>query len=119
LTICIFPGWSRDDLAKMVKAAAGFDVSTFELLKVGERALTLARVYNVREGFSAEDDKLCERSYGPTDAGALEEGGIDRDELRQAMQLYYGMAGWDADGVPTLGKLHELDVAWAAAYLPG
>jgi aldehyde:ferredoxin oxidoreductase len=118
LTICIFPGWGRDDLAKMVEAATGFDVSVFELLKVGERALTLARVFNMREGLTAADDVLCERSYSPTQGSALAEGGIDRDELRQAVQLYYGMAGWDERGIPTLGKLHELDVAWAAAYLP-
>jgi aldehyde:ferredoxin oxidoreductase len=118
LTICIFPGWSRDELVEMVRAATGFDVSVYELLKVGERALTLARVYNVREGFTSEDDTLCERSFGPTQGGALAEGGIDRDELRQAMQIYYGMAGWDQEGVPTPGKLYELDVAWAIDYLP-
>jgi aldehyde:ferredoxin oxidoreductase len=118
LTICIFPGWGKQDLAQMVQAATGFDVSVFELFKVGERALTLARVYNVREGLTAEDDKLCDRSYRPTQGGALAEGGIDPDELRNAMQLYYGMAGWDEQGVPTLGKLNELDVGWAAEYLP-
>ena len=118
VTICSFPGWSKPDLATMIQAAAGFDVSVFELLKIGERALTLARVFNMREGLTAEDDKLCERSYGPTQGGALAEGGIDREELAQAMQLYYGMAGWDDKGVPTVGKLHELDVAWAIEYLP-
>ena len=56
---------------------------------------------------------------GPTQGGALAEGGIDRDELDQAMKLYYGMMGWDPEtGVPTLPKLHELGVGWAADYLP-
>ena len=118
VTICSFPGWSKPELAEMIQAATGFDVTVFELFKVGERALTLARVFNVREGFTAEDDTLCERSFGPTRGGALAEGGIDRDELRKAMQYYYGMAGWDENGVPTVGKLNELDVGWAAEYLP-
>ena len=83
LTMCFFPGWSLREMADMIKAATGWDVSEFELLKVGERALTLARVFNMREGLTAEDDKLCERSYGPTQGGALAEGGIDRDELRR------------------------------------
>jgi len=117
-TICIFPGWSKSDLAEMIQAATGFDVTVFELFKVGERALNLARVYNMREGLTAADDTLCERSFAPTQAGALAEGGIDRDELRNAMQLWYGMAGWDEEGIPTRGKLHELDVAWAIDYLP-
>ena len=31
----------------------------------------------------------------------------------------YGIMGWDTEsGVPTLGKLQELDIGWAAQYLP-
>ena len=103
LTMCIFPGWSLREVTDMTQAATGWDVSEFELLKLGERALTLARVFNVRQGLTADDDKLCERSYGPTQGGALAEGGIDRDELEQAMRTYYGMMGWDREtGVPTV-----------------
>ncbi len=113
------PGWSLDELVQMVKAATGWDVGPYELLKVGERAMTLARVFNTREGFTVEDDRLAERSYGPTRDGALAEGGIDREELREAMHTYYGMMGWNPEtGVPLAGKLQELDVAWAAGYLP-
>ena len=49
-----------------MRAATGWDVSDYELMKVGERALTLARVFNTREGFTAADDQLAERTYGPT-----------------------------------------------------
>ena len=50
----------------------------------------------------------------------MAEGGIDREELRQAIKLYYGMMGWDPEtGVPTVAKLHELGVGWAAEHLPG
>ena len=118
--ICMFTEWSLSELAEMVQAATGWDVTEWELLKVGERALTLARAFNVREGFTPEDDVLCERSYGPTVGGALAEGGIDREVLRQAVHTYYGMMGWDPDtGVPTVAKLHELGVGWAAEHLPG
>ena len=119
LPVCIFVRWSPDQQAELVRAATGWDVSTYELMKVGERALTLARVYNLREGFTSEDDHLPERSYGPTTSGALVQGGIDREELREAIQLYYAMMGWDPEtGVPLPAKLHELDVAWATEYLP-
>jgi aldehyde:ferredoxin oxidoreductase len=31
------------------------------------------------------------------------------------LSVYYGMMGWDPQtGVPTEGKLHELDIGWAA-----
>jgi len=86
---------------------------------VGERALTLARVFNVREGFGIDDDRLAERSYGPTTSGALSDAGIDRELLREAIQTYYGMAGWNEEtGVPRAAKLHELGVSWAVEYLP-
>jgi aldehyde:ferredoxin oxidoreductase len=119
LTICSFPGWSLRDLTDMVHAATGWDVSEFELLKLGERAMTLARTFNMREGFTVEDDALCPRSYSPTQGGALAEGGIDMEELREAVHTYYGMMGWDREtGLPTVEKLQELGVGWAAEHLP-
>ncbi len=119
LTMCTFPGWSLRDLTDMTQAATGWDVSEYEILKLGERALTLARVFNMREGLTADDDELCERSYGPTQGGALSEGGIDREELKRAMRTYYGMMGWDREtGVPTPERLYELGVGWAAEHLP-
>jgi aldehyde:ferredoxin oxidoreductase len=119
LTICFFTGWSLRELSDMVQAATGWDVSEYELLKVGERAMTLARVFNMREGLTVEDDQLCPRSYSPTQGGALAEGGIDMEELREAVHMYYGMMGWEREtGVPTVEKLHELGVGWAVEYLP-
>jgi len=81
--------------------------------------MTLARVFNMREGLTIDDDHLPERSYGPTRGGALADGGIDREELREAMHTYYAMMGWDREtGAPTPEKLAELGVSWAAKYLP-
>ena len=119
LTLCNFPGWSMDEQVRLLRAATGWDVSEYELMKVAERAINLARVFNMREGWTIDDDHLAERSYGPTIGGALANGGIDREELREAVQTYYGMMGWDPEtGKPGLPKLQELDIAWAAEYLP-
>jgi aldehyde:ferredoxin oxidoreductase len=119
LAICTFTGWSLRELSDMVRAATGWDVGEYELLKVGERAMTLARTFNMREGLTAQDDQLCPRSYGPTRGGALADGGIDTEELHQALQTYYVMMGWEREtGVPTVEKLQELGVGWAAAHLP-
>jgi aldehyde:ferredoxin oxidoreductase len=119
LPICTFTGWSLTDLTDMVRAATGWDVTDYEMLRVGERAMTLARTFNMREGLTARDDALCPRSYGPTRGGALADGGIDPEDLHEAMQTYYGMMGWDREtGVPTPEKLHELGVGWAVEHLP-
>jgi aldehyde:ferredoxin oxidoreductase len=119
LPLCFFTDWSVQDASDMVQAATGWDVTDYELLRVGERAMTLARAFNMREGFTVEDDQLCPRSYAPTQGGVLSDGGIDLEGLREAIHTYYGMMGWDREtGVPTVDKLHELGIGWAAEYLP-
>lgn len=108
-----------EDKTRLVRAATGWDVSVFELLKVGERAMTLARLFNMREGLTSADDRLPERVYQPTRDGALADVYIDRKQVQEAIHLYYAMMGWDqATGVPLEGKLHELDLSWAVGYLP-
>ena len=119
LTMCSMPGWSMDDLVAMTRAATGWDVTSYELLRIGERALTMARVVNMRQGLTIDDDRLGERSYGPTIGGALADGGIDREELREAVHTYYGMMGWDREtGLPTADTLQDLGVGWVEEYLP-
>jgi aldehyde:ferredoxin oxidoreductase len=119
LPLCLFVPWTIEQQAELVRAATGWDVSSYELLKVGERALTLARVFNAREGFTIEDDHLPERLYGPTRDGALAQGGIDREQLRQAVAMHAAMLGWDpATGTPLPARLHELGVSWAVEHLP-
>ena len=119
LPVCLMTPWTMDQRVELVRAATGWDVSAYELMKVAERAVTLARVYDIREGFAAQDDILPDRFYGPTTGGALADGGINREELREAVRMYYGMMGWDAEtGVPLPAKLHELGVSWAVEYLP-
>ena len=82
--------------------------------------MTLARVFNMRAGLTAEDDRLCERSYGPTRGGALANGGLDDEELTRAMRTFYVMMGWDREtGIPHPETLYELGVGWAIEYLPG
>jgi aldehyde:ferredoxin oxidoreductase len=119
LTVCAFVPWSVPERMELLRAATGWDVSAYEYFKLGERALTLARVFNMREGFTPADDRLALRSYGPTTSGALAEAGIDPEELEEAVHTFYGIMGWDDEtGVPTIGKLNELDIGWAAQYLP-
>jgi aldehyde:ferredoxin oxidoreductase len=118
LCICLFVPWSIAEQVQILRAATGWDISAYEYYKLGERALTLARVFNVREGFGPQEDRLAPRSYGPTTSGALAEGGIDPQELEEAVHAHYAMMGWDREtGVPTREKLWELDIAWAEAYL--
>ena len=113
-------GVVRDRL-EIVRAITGWNTSLWELMKAGERIATMARVYNLREGLTADDDRLPERFFTPPTAGPLHEDGvaIDPHALEKAKHLYYQMMGWDRDtGVPHHWKLEELDIGWTVEYLP-
>ena len=106
---------SLEQLSSYVAAVTGWDFSLYELLKVGERANTMSRLFNFREGFTAADDTLPARMFEGIGNGPLEGERIDPDQFALAKRLYYQMVGWDEEsGFPTPGKLLELELAWAA-----
>jgi aldehyde:ferredoxin oxidoreductase len=101
-------------LVEQVRATTGWDVSLWELIKAGERADAMARIFNVREGFTPADDTLPSRLFDPID-GPLNGERVDPGEFEQALADYYTLAGWDPrTGMPTPAKLMELDLEWAA-----
>jgi aldehyde:ferredoxin oxidoreductase len=102
-----------------VQAATGWDVSIPELLQIGERAVNLARIFNVREGFGRKDDTLPGRLFSPLENGALNGVGISRTEFEQALSALYLLKGWDsASAIPTRKRLLQLNMAWAGDLLP-
>jgi len=100
----------RDQLG-LIDAITGWNVTNGELLEAGERSHNVAKAYNVREGFTREDDVLPERMYreevpyGPN-KGAK----IPRRDFEKALDRYYTARGWSLEGVPTKGKLETLDL---------
>jgi aldehyde:ferredoxin oxidoreductase len=98
-------------LVEFINACTGWDMTVHELMKVGERANTMSRLFNTREGFTAADDALPPRMYEGIGNGPLEGERIDPFEFEAAKTLYYQVAGWDAaTGIPTPAKLVELDL---------
>lgn len=118
LGVCNFvagPVWALplNQLVEVVKAVTGWETSLWELMKAGERAITMARVFNLREGFGRKDDTLPDRLFDPLGNGPLKGQGIDRKEFAEALTMYYEAMGWDPqEGVPTRGKLAELNLFW-------
>ncbi len=72
----------------------------------------MSRVFNNREGFKPEDDRVIRRWHEPMPDGPLKGVAIDREEFRAAIDLYYEMSGWDPNGKPTRGKLVDLNLEW-------
>jgi aldehyde:ferredoxin oxidoreductase len=103
-------------LTQLVRAVTGWDTTFFELMKVGERAVNMARVFNLREGFTAKDDTMPKRFFTPQPSGPLKVA-LDPKAFEEGKVLYYQMMGWP-NGVPTPGRLGELGIEWAAPQLP-
>ena len=102
-------------LVSYVNAVTGWNMSLYEVLKVGERANTLARLFNCREGFTPDDDVLPPRLHEGIGNGPLKGQRIDPAEFLAARRVYYEMAGWNPEtGRPTAAKLAELGIDAAA-----
>ena len=117
LGLCLLVPWDYKQIVDITEAITGWPMSYWRLMKSVERGITLARIFNLREGFTTNDDKLPRRFAASPATGPLKDVAIDPEKLVQAKQVYYQMLGWDASGVPTYGRLVELDIEWAKDYL--
>jgi aldehyde:ferredoxin oxidoreductase len=100
-----------DRLVGYVNSVTGWNLGLYELMKVGERANTLARLFNCREGLTPADDVLPGRMHEGLGNGKLQGERVDPDQFLAARRTYYEMAGWDPDtGRPTAARLAELEV---------
>lgn len=116
--ICQFVPWDLQQFDALVTAVTGWNNTHFELLQAGERSMTLARLFNLRRGLTAKDDKLTERFFQPFKSGPLKGVSVSHEEYEKARVTYYRMMGWDDEGVPTVERLFELGIGWAAEHLP-
>jgi len=114
-----FRAFSIKQLSEIVNHVTGWRTSVFEIMKAGERSVTMARAFNCLRGFTAADDTIPDRFFEPMRDGTLKGHAIDRDQFDKALKLYYGMMGWDEAGVPGQAKLEELGVGWIWDKLKG
>ena len=103
-------------VSDLVGAVTGWNTSVFELMKVGERAANLARLFNLRQGFTSQDDNMPRRFFTPQASGPLQGVALDAEAFRKATEIYYEMMGWPG-GRPSLVKLGELGIDWAAPFM--
>lgn len=115
---CMFMPYSREQVRDLVQGVTGWNCSIFELMKVGERAMAMARVFNYREGLKPEDDVAHWRFSTPFESGPKKGVMVPAEEIARAIELYYDMQSWDRKtGAPTAGKLYELGIGWVAELL--
>jgi len=105
LCTCMLAGVNAVDV---LPAVTGWDMSISEQMVVGERILTTARLFNIKQGLTGADDVLPERYYQPKTDGALSDKPLNREKMEKAKSYYYTLMGWDANGVPLPEKVEEL-----------
>jgi aldehyde:ferredoxin oxidoreductase len=105
---------TQDDIVSLARAATGWNISLWELMKAGERGLMMAHLFNLRNGVGPSDDTLPERFFEAVADGPSKGARLDRKDFESARRLYYEMMGWDpVSGVPLKGRLAELGLEWA------
>ena len=111
-SMCFCDFWgsvNTEIMADLLTAGSGKQVSAEDLNKAGERIWNLVRLFNLKAGFTAADDKLPEKitrqalKNGPHDGRVLSEA-----DLEEMKALYYHLRGWDQEGRPKAEKLREL-----------
>jgi len=117
LTLCVLTfapvrSFTMKHLIDIMDAITGWENSLWEVMKLGERRVNLAKAFNIREGFGRKDDILPVRMYEYLKKSNLEDARIDKEEFNAAIDLLYEMMNWDSEGRPRKAKLHELDLGW-------
>ncbi|MFC1996902.1 aldehyde ferredoxin oxidoreductase family protein [Chloroflexota bacterium] len=108
LVLCKFTNMavSVEFFARLLSSVSGLDFSADDLMKVGERTWNMERLYNLREGFTRNDDTLPKRMLDePVPAGPSEGHTV---RLEGMLDEFYQFRGWDENGVPMEAKLKEL-----------
>jgi len=108
---CHFYPYSYEHLAAALSGATGLEYGIHDILNVGARAQTLSRLFNLREGFTADDDKLPRRVMKAFKRGPIAEAEISEDDFNWAKRRYYELMKWDPEtAVPSEECLRELEL---------
>ena len=110
LVFCKFSNMAvaEEFFARTLTALTGEHFTADDLMKVGERVWNLERLYNLREGFTMEDDTLPDRLLNDPVAEGPSVGFVSK--LPPMLEEYYQFRGWDVNGVPKERKLKELQL---------
>jgi aldehyde:ferredoxin oxidoreductase len=111
------PAWTLygpKEMAEMLCAATGWDVTIDEIMQVGMRRLNMLRAFNAREGYNRSDDVLPQKFSRPVQGTGPTAGvALHPEDLEHYKDVYYGLAQWDvATGNPTPARLAELGLDW-------
>ena len=106
---CHFYPYNYQHMADALSGVTGITYTIQDILDVGARAQTLSRLFNLREGFTSEDDQLPKRVRKGFKEGPIAGAEITEETIARAKRRYYELMGWDPDtAVPTRSCLKAL-----------
>ncbi len=106
--VCMFYPYNYVHLAEAISGATGHDYTPEEILRVGERAQHLCRLFNLREGLTAADDRIPKRIMQPFREGPAAGVEITEENFLAARAHWYALMGWTPEGAPTEERLEAL-----------
>ncbi|MFC1941793.1 aldehyde ferredoxin oxidoreductase N-terminal domain-containing protein [Chloroflexota bacterium] len=104
-------------ITELYSAVTGIDTTPANMMKNSERAWTIGKMLNVREGFNRKDDTAPDSWFKPlTQDGKechltdyYETKTLTRNDMDGFLDDYYDERGYDKqNGIPTKAKLKEL-----------
>ncbi|TET83620.1 MAG: aldehyde ferredoxin oxidoreductase [Anaerolineales bacterium] len=100
-----------EELSKLIYVNTGMEFTPEEIWDIADRAYTIERLFNIREGLTRADDWLVDRYFDePTPIGLpiVRDKCIDREKFKQMIDEYYDLHDWDGNGVPRSETLKKL-----------
>jgi aldehyde:ferredoxin oxidoreductase len=108
-----------DEMAKVYELVTGISHTGDSINLRGEAILNLSKCYNIREGWTRDDDHPPERFFkephtkGPAKGVVLKE-----DGYQKVLSGYYEARGWDKEtGIPTDETLKKLNLDFVIGNL--
>ncbi len=112
--MCHFLAYDEAQTETILNAVTGWGVDQAEMVTMAHRGLTLARLFNMREGMTRADDHLPRRFYDDLPKHK----GLTDELLDQIVTDYYIEQGWDPQtGRPTLETIRALGLEADAGQL--
>jgi len=112
MILCKFVRRVFDDFysesAEMLRLVTGWKFDAQELKGIAERIVNAKKLYNIRSGWTEDEDTLPARFF-EQNAGEFNQK-LNREHFVDAVKQYFELRGWEYDG--TIGKalLQQLDL---------
>lgn len=100
------------ETAELLSATTGWDVTGDELRQTSRRIVTAKKLFNIREGWTRDEDTLPKRMLSeglPSGIGPA--ASLPAERLHEMIQAYYRERGWTVEGRVPERLIEELELA--------